>query len=889
MAKLRTSVAQWGLVSGLRQDPSDLIVVVPPPSLFSPEARKGQLVVVVEAEGDVSRGRNACTLVAQTIREAYYSDGSASITSSLRKALKAANAALYQFNFEAPHHQRATVGVSCAVFHGDDLFIAQVPPAQAYVAHAGKLRGVPNPLSWTGGAQGGSAVGYSTALGASLDAEAEFFRSVLQPGDTVVLTSSNIARLLGKSQAEQLICFSDAASVSAGLYELCQRSHLTEAHAVVVEIVPELSVEARSAPLSPVGVSERGKLAAEHLGAWFLATSARARVAMQRKLTNGSPALVDEEQEDGQPAAPDLLPSKNDDDYESPFVPSSVPAQTTLQPAAEQPQTDHSQNGEGSLDLVPVGDPEPLPLSAFIGEGDYGGIVRPPAIKHEQRIDLGDNHSVPIDFAALPKKAVPPPPNIVERLTLPIWVSLVHVLGGVAAAPRRALRRRAPKDQPRSASVKARALASRRGRSLVPWLNVVLLAGVLGLLIVVGLQQNRRRDQDTIQKALGNVTRAVDAAEAAKTEPEAQQHLREAESALADLAPLKRSGLITETKTLAWGQYQDIMRRFEQAQASINRLSILDPLEVVATLPSAGGQARRIVLATDPATVTGLLEDRMYVLDRGNDGGTVYQRGAKALEPILAPGQTAGSAVVGKIRELLWREGEPLALDREDSQFNAFATAYVHGPNGWTATRLQGSELLALDDLPAASYAGNLYLWDNKNQQLMKYASGQFANLPTGWITQRGEAKLDQVADVKIDGDIYLLQTDGSIAVFRAGVFQRMLPVPRLAVPVQTITRFYVTPAVVDGRTGKTRTEGAIFLLDTFNERVIQISKTDGKVIQQMQARERRPLNRLMDLEVDAARGVIYLANGNQILRARLPQPPPVHTFTPTPTTVPKP
>ena len=120
-----------------------------------------------------------------------------------------------------------------------------------------------------------------------------------------------------------------------------------------------------------------------------------------------------------------------------------------------------------------------------------------------------------------------------------------------------------------------------------------------------------------------------------------------------------------------------------------------------------------------------------------------------------------------------------------------------------------------------------------------------------------------------------------------------MLPVPRLAVPVQSITRFYVTPAVVDGRTGKTRTEGTIFLLDTLNERVIQISKTDGKVIQQMQARGRGPLNRLMDLEVDAAHGAIYLANGNQILRARLPQPPPVHNFTPTPVTtataVPKP
>src|SRR5918997_543384 len=101
MARVHTSIAQWGLVSGIRQDESDLVVVVPPPSRFSPEARKGQLIVVVEAEGDVSRGRSACGLVAKTIHEAYYTDASASITSSLRKALKAANVALYQFNFES--------------------------------------------------------------------------------------------------------------------------------------------------------------------------------------------------------------------------------------------------------------------------------------------------------------------------------------------------------------------------------------------------------------------------------------------------------------------------------------------------------------------------------------------------------------------------------------------------------------------------------------------------------------------------------------------------------------------------------------------------------------------------------------------------------------------
>src|SRR3954454_13015169 len=155
----------------------------------------------------------------------------------------------------------------------------------------------------------------------------------------------------------------------------------------------------------------------------------------------------------------------------------------------------------------------------------------------------------------------------------------------------------------------------------------------------------------------------------------------------------------------------------------------------------------------------------------------------------------------------------------------------------------------------------------------MKYTSGQYGDLPTEWISDRGAANLDQVIDIQIDGNIYLLRSDGSIVVFTGGVYQRTLPVPALALPVQTITRFYVTPDIVDEATGNVIKAGTIFLLDTLNERVIQIAKSDGAVIQQIVAREPGRLNRLMDLQVDAARNQIFLANGNEILRAQLPTP----------------
>jgi hypothetical protein len=535
---------------------------------------------------------------------------------------------------------------------------------------------------------------------------------------------------------------------------------------------------------------------------------------------------------------------------------------------------------------VPVGDVDPLPLSAFVGEGPYGGIIRPPAPKREKRVDLGDNHGMPVDFAALPRKAEPPPPTLSDRMTLPFRTMLVAILGGFANLPKRLRRPEPPRafEGQRPLRTKVRGLSYRRERPPFPWINLVLIAGVLALLVVVGLQQNRSRDQRIVTSKLEAVESTVVAAEAAASDTEAQQKLREAAKALKELGPLQSSGLLTETKTAAWTQYQQILQHYDRARASINRIGVLDNLEIVGTLPNPGAQAARLVVATDPASPTMVLKDQLYVLDRGNESGTVYRLEGTSFQPLLAPGQDAGAGVAGKIRDLLWREGAPLALDRDETNpFNAVATVYLRGEQGWFAMRLQGSELLPLgNDIPAASFAGNLYLWDQKKRQLLKYASGYYADLPTEWITNVGDAKLDQVAGVQIEGDIYLLQTDGSVSVFQGGAFQRTLPAPKVEPPIQTITRFYVTPNIVDEATGNVLREGHVFLLDTLNERVIQIGKQDGAVIQQLQTRERGPLNRLMDLQVDAARNEIYLANGNQILRARLPEPLPTTGAAPT-------
>jgi hypothetical protein len=186
------------------------------------------------------------------------------------------------------------------------------------------------------------------------------------------------------------------------------------------------------------------------------------------------------------------------------------------------------------------------------------------------------------------------------------------------------------------------------------------------------------------------------------------------------------------------------------------------------------------------------------------------------------------------------------------------------------------------------TFGGHLYIWDQETKQLWKYASGMYADLPTAWITNAGGALLDQVVDVQIEGDVYFLNRDASISVFNGGGLVRQLPVPQLKVPVSSVSRFVVTPDVYEDDGITVKQPGFIYILDLRNERVLQLNKQDGALIQQIQARSRGPLNQITDLAVDQIRGRLYLANGARVLSAALPEPPQLEpdvstTTTPTP------
>jgi len=838
MTKFHNVFSQWGLVSGIRQARSDLITVVAQRSPFAVETRKGQLVLLVEAEGDVSRGRHACELVACTIQDAFYRDGSMSITSSLRSALKSANAALYQHNFSAPPHKRALVGVSCAVIHGGDLFLTQAPPAQAFLAHAGKLRALPVPLSWTNGADTSSSRRQG-ALGTSLGSEPEFFRSVLQPGDTLVLCSSNIARLIGKDEAEQLIGFSDAETIAEELYAKCRSANLPEAHAIAVEAVPGPAPAHADEGPPRSGTPARGGL----------------RGLFGRGVANERPA---------EPPAVSEAPTAPPSRPQPPVVllPQPQPAPAVTQTLAALPEP------PSVWDRLPLYDAVALPPSAFVGEDDYGGTIRPPAAPRRSRqVDLSDNIGTPVDFAALPKRAEPPPPGAIDRMTLPLRSAMASLDNQLANLPRRTAR---PAERGPASGLKLKGLTYRRTRPRIPWINIVLIVGVVALLIGVGMQWNRRRDDQGVALALEKVDAAVAAARNAANEAEAQRQLASADEALSnDIRVLIEQGLITTTKPLAWSRYLAVRERYDSALAAINKIGIVNDLEEVAALPAPDGLVSRLVLGT-----TQTLSDTapLYYVDRG--AGLLYQAGQA--EPILRPDLQIGPFATGPVRDALWREGAVIAFDRGDPVFPIYRV-YLRSGDEWLTNQLNKTEQMQPADtsLPMASFGGHLYIWDATpgQLQLWKYDSGAYANLPNAWITNTGGQNLDQVVDLQIDGRVWMLNRDASILIYEGGNFVARFEPPELTTPITSASRFIVTPDTY-AEDGSIAVPGYIYMLDTRNERILQLTKTDGTLVQQIQARSRGQLNVLSDIAVDEARQLIYFANGPRVLQAVLPEPP---------------
>lgn len=167
-------------------DSADTVVVVEP-SVGSVARSKGHLYLLVTSSIPGNRAREATRLAAATVRNEYYYDESAGIRVCIEKAVDQANKRLAhvrdRFALGRAGEVAGPIGIGVAVVRGNELYVATIGPAEAYLIRGARLSTLPDPNRERG------------LPGA--DPKLEVWRGEISVGDSVVLVSPNVMSRLG--------------------------------------------------------------------------------------------------------------------------------------------------------------------------------------------------------------------------------------------------------------------------------------------------------------------------------------------------------------------------------------------------------------------------------------------------------------------------------------------------------------------------------------------------------------------------------------------------------------------------------------------------------------------------------------------------------------------
>lgn len=834
MQRLDVSAYQIGIVGGVRHDTSDLIAITDTKSPFAPEARKGRLYVLAEPVADLPHSQQACQLVLRALRRAFYEDTTFSVTSALRAAVRAANKALYEQNVGLPAHRRVPVGVTCAVFKDGDLFLAQVQPAQAYVLSSGQMRALPAHPAWDTAHVSVAPFARTGALGASLFIEPELYRCTFHPGDAAIFCTEALAQRLDRATVDTVLRTADGGAQLDALMHLAQQAEAGDVHALALAVHRPQSAAEQPDAAAPT----RRPTAPNALFAW---------VTRMRGLGATPPSVAP-------PAPADQIHALPQQPTHSPNPPPR-PAPLEIGESLSDRYTRERERADAQAVQ------RQLPPSSFIGEGNYAGPNR--------RVDLGDGPMLAAEARPYrPRYELRPLVDLTwgERLALP-WRKVSMALDEAQRA------RRIRRTLPTAARpiMRGQGLSYRRTSPPFPWAMLLGILVVVGGLIVFGMSQTRINDQQLALEYFAVAEARLAEVRDAGTEALALERLDTAEQAIEEV---RASPEVTRTNVALWTRYQELQREYERQLAVVQRTTFLEAPQVLAQHPSPTGRFASVIVppARTNVTDTNQLEILRYIyaVDGDPQSARLYRipRDGGTAQPYLSPNQTVGTTVVGPLRAALWRIDQVVAIDEAASGFGY----YFRQGAEWNYSKLGSSEIWVVRDrIDVEEYLGNLYVWGAQPGELLKFNSGSYGDTPEFWLNPAGigDTDLSTVVDMAVDGGIYLLRSNGSIVVLSGGdVVNELLP-GAITPPLGEVSRFAVTGPP---------DAGSIFLLDRFNERIIQIDKVTGAVIQQIRVRADGEL-RLDDLAAlfvddSGARPVLYMANGGSLLRAEVPAPP---------------
>lgn len=214
--------------------------LVTEPATGSKVRSKGHLYLVVSSSRIGGRAREATQLVAETIRREYYYDESAGVPICLEKAVRSANRKL-RGSREGGGLPPGGIGVAMAVIRTNELYVATIGGAEAYLVRAARLL-VPDHSQQPG-------------LPADDALRVEVWRGEIAVGDSLLLVSRNLTEVVGTEELKNAVVTLHPQSAVEHLHHLFVAAGGDGPDAVLAVEATELAATRADRRLAPASTS----------------------------------------------------------------------------------------------------------------------------------------------------------------------------------------------------------------------------------------------------------------------------------------------------------------------------------------------------------------------------------------------------------------------------------------------------------------------------------------------------------------------------------------------------------------------------------------------------------------------------------------------------------
>ncbi len=847
---LDVDLATVSVVDGIWHDQPDNVAAFVEARLGDLARGRGNLYICLDVSGEVEGRSDIERALIEVIRDTY-ATSRGSISFALSEALRAANAHLYESNRQVARELRRMAGVSAVVLRGSDLYIAQSGPGVVYVEANEKLARFPAESDWFVEdapliAPQGTA---SPPLGMRREFASDLAHASVSAGDVFVLATRALTQLA--TTEELAIAFTErsAQEIAGHLEELGEDADIT---ALVAELMN---------PHTAVVVDETE--GDEQLADEPTIESLPVPLSSLVSLDESEPPV--EEPIQDEPYAPGV-----ETGWQA-ARPSAVDAEPELDWDADEEEAD-ADDGELEPEYPePASEPPPAPQPVYAAAAAALPMMRAPAFRASDAPPLYDeeiarrraeraarraaqkegiaralgavtggfllaiaalggaisNAFGGIDWDGIGKQ-INRALNLAVSAIIGFFLLLVRlVLPGANTGSTKIVPRRATSDP-----VWLKAFAV-----VLPILFVALALG--RFMLEVGNQNTR------IEAMVAQADSIVKQAEINPDKTAARAQLTQA------LEIINQARAQRDTQ-----KAREVLYRIQDQLNEIDGVAVLYFLPTLAQLN--GAQLQQIVAGDQDIF---LLDGSHRVHEYTVNDASGAAKPAVGDGTVLKPGDKVGDVSV---------EGAQLiaGITRADNKAALVAVGknalYLYDPEAaqWSNSQVEDAETWG-EIRSLAGYGGNLYLLDAANNQIHKYVPSEkgLSAQSTPYFAGDAQPVLNKAVDMAIDGDIWVLNDNGTILRFRGGAPVSFSLGP-LATPLKNPVAIFTQPEV-----------DSLYVADAGNQRIVEFDK-NGVFVRQFKpyAQKGDVFQDLSDFTVNETKRKLYFISGDAAYMANVPK-----------------